>query len=131
MSLRGLEMAREIMAEPALRPFVRREVLPGPGTTEAERLDYAVRMAKTDHHPVGTCRMGRDGMAVVDPELRLHGIAGLRVCDASVMPTVPSSNTNAPAIMVGEKASDLVRGLDPVPAVIFAAERNEGRRELA
>lgn len=131
MSLRGLEMAREIMAEPALRPFVRREVLPGPGTTGAERLDYAVRMAKTDHHPVGTCRMGRDGMAVVDPELRLHGIAGLRVCDASVMPTVPSSNTNAPAIMVGEKASDLVRGLDPLPAVIFAEERNEGRRELA
>jgi choline dehydrogenase-like flavoprotein len=131
MSLRGLEMAREIMTQPALRPFVRREVLPGPGLTEAERLDYAMRMAKTDHHPVGTCRMGRDGMAVVDPELKVHGIEGLRVCDASVMPTVPYSNTNAPAIMVGEKASDLVRGLEPLPAVIFAEERNEGRRELA
>jgi choline dehydrogenase-like flavoprotein len=131
MSLRGLEMAREIMGQPALRPFLAREVLPGAGAGAAEVLDYARRSAKTDHHPVGTCRMGRDGMAVVDPALRVRGIEGLRVCDASVMPAVPSSNTNAPAIMVGEKGADLVRGLDPLPAAILPEERNDRRRELA
>ena len=130
MSLRGLEIAREIMRQPALRPFVRKEVLPGPGATEADVLDYAIGIAKTDHHPVGTCRMGADGMAVVDPELRLRGIDGLRVCDASVMPSINSSNTNAPTIMIGEKASDLVRGVAPLPPAIFAEERNEKRREL-
>jgi choline dehydrogenase-like flavoprotein len=70
-------------------------------------------------------------MAVVDPALRVRGIEGLRVCDASVMPAVPSSNTNAPAIMVGEKGADLVRGLDPLPAAILPEERNDRRRELA
>lgn len=131
MSLRGLEMAREIMQQPALRPFVRKEVLPGPNATEDEVLDYAIRIAKTDHHPVGTCRMGTDAMAVVDPELRLHGIDGLRVCDASIMPAINSSNTNAPTIMIGEKASDLIRGHEPLPATVFEHERNERRRALA
>ncbi len=131
MSLRGLQMAREIMGQPALRPFLAREVLPGAGAGAAEVLDYARRSAKTDHHPVGTCRMGRDGMAVVDPALRVRGIEGLRVCDASIMPSVPSSNTNAPAIMVGEKGADLVRGLDPLPAAILPEERNDRGRELA
>lgn len=114
MSLRGLEMAREILRQPALAPFLRREMLPGPAVTDrAALLDFACRIAKTDHHPVGTCRMGSDALAVTDPDLRLRGLAGLRVCDASVMPAIPSSNTNAPAIMVGEKASDLIRGLPP------------------
>ena len=131
MSLRGLEMAREIMAQPALRPFVRREVLPGAGASAEAVLDYAIGIAKTDHHPVGTCRMGTGAEAVVDPELRVHGLSGLRVCDASIMPAINSSNTNAPAIMIGEKASDLVRGREPLPPVIFAEERNNGRRELA
>jgi choline dehydrogenase-like flavoprotein len=131
MSLRGLEMAREIMAQPALKPFVRKEVLPGPKATPQEVLDYAVSIAKTDHHPVGTCRMGHDEMAVVDPQLRLRGIDGLRVCDASVMPSINSSNTNAPTIMIGEKASDVVRGRDPLPAVVFGEARNDRRRELA
>ncbi|MBO6638000.1 MAG: GMC family oxidoreductase N-terminal domain-containing protein [Roseitalea sp.] len=131
MSLRGLEMAREIMRQPALKPFIRKEVLPGPDATGDEVLDYAMRIAKTDHHPVGTCRMGTDAMAVVDPELRLHGIDGLRVCDASIMPAINSSNTNAPTIMIGEKASDLIRGRDPLPSVVFEHERNERRRQLA
>jgi choline dehydrogenase-like flavoprotein len=131
MGLRGLEMAREIMTQPALRPFVRREVLPGKDATATEILDYAIASAKTDHHPVGTCRMGPGADAVVDLDLRVHGLTGLRVCDASVMPAIPSSNTNAPAIMIGEKAADLVSGREPLPAVIFADERNDRRRDLA
>lgn len=116
MSLRGLEMAREILRQPALKPYLRREALPGDGVTTRDALfDYACRMAKTDHHPVGTCRMGRDAMAVVDPDLRVRGLEGLRVCDASVMPAIPSSNTNAPTIMVAEKAADLVSGRTPPP----------------
>ncbi|WP_308916588.1 GMC family oxidoreductase [Jannaschia sp. LMIT008] len=118
MSLRGLEMAREIMAQPALAPFVRREVLPGAGASEREVMEYAVCAAKTDHHPAGTCRMGVDDAAVVDPALRVRGIEGLRVCDASVMPRVPSSNTNAPTLAVGEKGADLIRGLEPLPAAV-------------
>ena len=105
MSLKGLQMAREILAQPALKPWLRREVLPGTDDPAA-LFDYACRMAKTDHHPVGTCAMGD----VVDADLRLRGIAGLRVCDASIMPRVPSCNTNAPTIMVAEKGADLIRG---------------------
>ena len=131
MSLRGLQMAREILSQPALKPYVRLEALPGAGKSEQEVLDYAMGIAKTDHHPVGTCKMGRDAMAVVDTELKMHGIEGLRVCDASIMPAINSSNTNAPTIMIGEKASDMIRGREPLPAVIFADERNEGRRDLA
>ena len=132
MALKGLAMAREILRQPALKPYLRAEVLPGPEvTSRAALFDYACRMAKTDHHPVGTCRMGDDDMAVVTPDLRVRGIAGLRVADASVMPSVPSSNTNAAAIMIGEKASDLIRGLPPLPATIFADERNDRRRDLA
>ncbi|MBO9475292.1 GMC family oxidoreductase N-terminal domain-containing protein [Shimia sp. R10_1] len=131
MSLRGLEIAREIMQQPALKDYVRHEVLPGRNASEAEVLDYAMGIAKTDHHPVGTCKMGHDDMAVVDTELKIHGLEGIRVCDASIMPAINSSNTNAPTIMIGEKASDMVRGLDPLPAVIFADERNEDRRDLA
>ena len=123
MSLRGLEMARDILRQPALRPYLRHEVLPGEGVKDREALfDYACRMAKTDHHPVGTCRMGTDDMAVVDPQLRVHGISGLRVCDASIMPRINSSNTNAPTIMIGEKASDLIRGRPPLPAANLKEE---------
>lgn len=132
MSLKGLEMAREILRQPALRPFLRGEALPGPAMTERPALfDYACRMAKTDHHPVGTCKMGDDDMAVVDPRLRLRGIEGLRVCDASVMPRINSSNTNAPSIMIGEKGADLIRDLPPLPVAVLAEDRNDRRRELA
>lgn len=125
MSLRGLEMAREILSQPALKPFLRKEVLPGPSvTSRAALFEYACQMAKTDHHPVGTCKMGHDDMAVVTPDLKIRGIEGLRVCDASIMPTINSSNTNAPAVMIGEKASDMILGMDPLPPVVFAHERN-------
>jgi choline dehydrogenase len=110
MSIRGLRLAREIIAGAALKPYVLAERLPGPGVqTDAEVFDYACRHAKTDHHPAGTCRMGSDPAAVVDTRLRFNGIAGLRVVDASVMPRVVSSNTNAATIMIAEKAADMIR----------------------
>jgi choline dehydrogenase-like flavoprotein len=122
MSIEGLRIGREIMRQPALEPFILAERLPGPGVAaESELAEYAFRTCKTDHHPVGTCRMGTDTMAVVAPDLRVRGLEGLRVCDSSVMPRINSSNTNAPTIMIGEKASDLVRGLPPLPAVNLSA----------
>jgi choline dehydrogenase len=110
MAIRGLKLAQDIMRQEALKPFVMAERLPGPTVrSDADYFDYACRHAKTDHHPVGTCRMGADREAVVDPELRFNGLAGLRVADASIMPSLISSNTNAAAIMIGEKAADMIR----------------------
>lgn len=116
VSLRGLEMAREMMQQPALKPFIGREVLPGPevAADKKQLFDYACRMGKTDHHPVGTCAMGSSKDSVVDLELRLRGIENLRVCDSSVMPLEISSNTHAATIMIGEKAADLVAGNKPL-----------------
>ena len=109
MSIKGLKLARDIMRQDALRPFVLAERLPGPQVmSDQEYFDYACRHAKTDHHPAGTCRMGADAAAVVDPQLRFNGIDGLRVVDASVMPTLISSNTNAATIMIAEKAADMI-----------------------
>lgn len=110
MSIRGLKLAREMMRQAALEPYVLAERLPGPEVqTDQDYFDYACKHSKTDHHPAGTCRMGSDASAVVDPELRFNGIAGLRVVDASIMPRVVSSNTNAPTIMIAEKAADMIR----------------------
>ncbi len=124
MSIRGLKLAREILAQPAMKGFVAREVLPGPGyVSDQDLFAYGCQHAKTDHHPVGTCKMGHDSMAVVTPDLKVRGLEGLRVVDASVMPRVPSCNTNAPTIMVGEKASDLIRGREPLPPAVFTGNR--------
>ena len=126
MAFRGLRLAREMMRQEALKPFVAREALPGPEVDgEAALFDYACASAKTDYHPVGTCRMGSDTMAVVGPDLRVRGVEGLRIADSSVMPRVPSCNTNAPTIMIGEKASDLILGREPLPPAVF--EGNEPR----
>ncbi|PDT30013.1 alanine-phosphoribitol ligase [Rhizobium sp. L9] len=128
MSLEGLKIAREIMQQAALKPYVMAERLPGPKVVTDEQLfDYGCANAKTDHHPVGTCKMGTGSDAVVGLDLKVHGLEGLRVCDSSVMPRVPSCNTNAPTIMVGEKGSDLIRGLAALPSAIFAHERNDTR----
>jgi choline dehydrogenase len=110
MSIRGLKIARDIMRQDALKPYVKAERLPGPDVqSDQDYFNYACRHSKTDHHPAGTCRMGSDPEAVVDPRLRFNGIEGLRVIDASIMPTVVSSNTNAPTIMIAEKAADMIK----------------------
>jgi choline dehydrogenase-like flavoprotein len=110
MAIRGLKLAQKIMRQDALKPFVKSEILPGPDVrTDQDYFNYACANAKTDHHPAGTCRMGSDETAVVDPELRFRGINGLRIVDNSIMPTLVSANTNSTAIMIGEKAADMIR----------------------
>ena len=109
--VRAMQLSRRIYSQPPLRDLIRGEALPGPGTDdEASLKEHIRRNAGHRSHPVGTCRMGHDELAVVDDQLRVHGISGLRIADASVMPDVPSGNTNLPAIMVGERAADLIRG---------------------
>ena len=106
----GLRLTRRIMAAPALAKYRPLEWLPGTGVESEEDLAKAAAdLGATIFHPVGTCRMGRDDMAVVDERLRVHGIAGLRVVDASVMPRITSGNTNAPTVMIAEQGSDFIR----------------------
>jgi choline dehydrogenase len=109
--VRAIRLSRSVYAQPPLKDLIRREVLPGPGTDDDAALKEHLRHhAGHRSHPVGTCRMGHDNLAVVDDQLRVHGISGLRIADASVMPDVPSGNTNLPTIMVGERAADLILG---------------------
>jgi choline dehydrogenase len=106
----GLRLCRELLAQPALAQFIASEYLPGVAVqSDTELLDFARGRGGTVYHPTSTCKMGIDAMAVVDPELRVRGVTGLRVADASVMPTVVSGNTNAATIMIGERCADLVR----------------------
>jgi choline dehydrogenase len=97
------------MYAPAMAPLRLSEIAPGPALqSDAEIIEWVKQVGETTYHPVGTCKMGSDPMAVVDAGLRVHGIAGLRVADASIMPTLTSGNTNVPCIMIGEKAADMV-----------------------
>jgi choline dehydrogenase len=106
----GLQLIRRILANPHMQPYIESEFQPGLAVdTDEQLLDYARRRGGTVYHPTSTCRMGNDPMAAVDAELRVHGIDGLRVADASIMPTVVSGNTNAATIMIGEKVADMVR----------------------
>ena len=106
----GLKLCRQLLANAPLQRFIESEFLPGPAVeTDEQLLDYARQRGGTVYHPTSTCKMGGDPMAVVDPELRVHGVDGLRVADASIMPTVVSGNTNAATIMIGERAADMVR----------------------
>jgi choline dehydrogenase len=105
----GFELIRKVLATPAFQPYVTHEMLPGKATATREQIaDYIKHEAKTDYHPVGSCKMGVDELAVVDPELRVHGLAGLRVIDSSIMPNIISGNTQAPSMMIGEKGAALV-----------------------
>jgi choline dehydrogenase len=106
----GLKLCRQVLAHPSLQRYVAEEFQPGPGiASDIQLLNYARQKGGTVYHPTSTCTMGTGPMAVVDPALKVHGIEGLRVADASVMPTVISGNTNAATIMIAEKASDLIR----------------------
>ena len=111
----GVKLSREIMAQKAFHPYLRGEHIPGPavrGETELE--EFVRRAGRSAYHPVGTCRMGAGEAAVLDPELRVRGVEGLRVCDSSIMPNLISSNTNAAVIMIAEKGSDLIRNRTPL-----------------
>ena len=105
--VRALELSRDIYAAPPLARLIAGEVRPG--LRESDLAGYVRRNAGIRSHPVGTCRMGVDDGAAVDPQLRVRGIDGLRVADASIMPALPGGNTNLPCIMIGEKAADLIR----------------------
>ena len=108
--LSGVRQVRRVFAAPALAQHSSGEIQPGPDvTSDADLLAYARRAGNTLYHPVGTCRMGEDPRAVVDSRLRVHGIEGLRVMDASVMPTLTTGNTNAPTIMIAEKGAAMIR----------------------
>ncbi|MEM9524048.1 MAG: GMC oxidoreductase, partial [Pseudomonadota bacterium] len=110
MSIRGLKLVRSILGQEPLKPFIKAERLPGPNVrTNEDYFAFICAHSKTSHHAAGTCRMGSDAGAVVNPRLRFNGIDGLRVADASVMPIINSSNTNAPSIMIGEKAADMIK----------------------
>ncbi|HAV68076.1 MAG: choline dehydrogenase [Pseudomonadota bacterium] len=111
----GLRWTREIFAQPALDEYRGKEVSPGPDVqTDAQIDQWLAETAETAYHPAGSCRMGTDAMAVVDPECRVHGVRNLRVVDSSIMPTVTNGNLNAPTIMIGEKAADHILGRTPL-----------------
>ena len=108
--MRGVKLARKILRAPALKALIEKELLPG----EADDLDdkaieaHVRSYAKTVYHPAGTCRMGKDDGAVVDPTLKVRGVSRLRIADVSVKPKIVSGNTNAPAVMIGERCADFV-----------------------
>ena len=111
-----VRLTREIHRQPAFDRYRGRELLPGDGVQSAGEIDDFIRdNAGTVFHLSGTCKMGMDARAVVDPACRVHGVEGLRVVDASIMPEITSGNTNAPTIMIAEKVADLIRGLEPPP----------------
>jgi choline dehydrogenase len=115
----GARLVREIIDQPAMAAFKGEELVPGPAAQSDEALDaWARQVTETGYHASGTCKMGPvgDPQAVVDPQLRVHGLNGLRVVDASIMPVIVSGNTNAPTVMIAEKASDMIRRLTPMAA---------------
>jgi choline dehydrogenase len=112
----GIRIARRIYRTEPQASLTGRELQPGEDKQTDEELDAHIRATGgVTQHPVGTCTMGHGSMSVVDPQLRVHGVEGLRVVDASVMPTVPGANINAPTIMIAEKAADMILGRAPLP----------------
>jgi choline dehydrogenase-like flavoprotein len=115
--LRGFKLSRRILEAPAFDKYRGTELMPGAAVQSDEQLkDFIRKTSATAFHPVGTCRMGNDPWAVVDAQLRVHGVEGLRVVDASIMPTIIGGNTNAPVIMIAEKAADMILGNPPLAA---------------
>ena len=116
----GMRQLRKILATAPMASRIVTELLPGPDVqTDEQLIDYMESNGACAFHPAGTCKMGNDAMAVVDARLRVHGVERLRVVDASIMPTVTSGNTNAPIVMIGEKASDMILA-DNMPARVGA-----------
>lgn len=114
--IEGYRLTRDLMRAPALKRFWTHEIWSREAETDAQIEALLRQRVDTVYHPVGSCRMGHDAMAVVDAQLRVHGLSGLRVVDASIMPQVVSGNTNAPSIVIGEKAADLIRDSERGPA---------------
>ena len=111
IGVEGVRISREIFSQPSLQKHIRAIRFPDDQVrSQADFEAYARQYGRTSYHPTCTCKMGRDEMAVVDPQLRVHGLDGIRICDSSTMPSLIGSNTNAPTIMIGEKASDMIRG---------------------
>jgi choline dehydrogenase len=128
----SVRLTREIFAQEAFEPYVGREIQPGAAAESDEALDDFLRdKLESAYHPCGACKMGspRDPMAVVDPQTRVIGVDGLRVADSSIMPSITSGNLNAPTIMIGEKAADMILGRDPLPASNASVVLAEGWRE--
>lgn len=117
MALKSVRIIREVLAQNAIARFIRTERLPGPGTqSDDDIMAYIRQYACCDYHPVGTCKMGVDEWAVVDPQLKVRGVDRLRVIDSSIMPVLISGNTNGPTMMIGEKGADLIRNVRAVVA---------------
>jgi choline dehydrogenase-like flavoprotein len=109
ISMEGFKWGRKILAAEAFKPLIKKEFMPGVDVQDENQIKkYIKEWSKTDYHPVGSCMMGEGKMAVVDTQLRVHGIQGLRVIDASIMPSLISGNTQAPSIMIGEKGAAIV-----------------------
>jgi len=122
--VRGLKLARRILATPAFSPYKGTEFLPGPKVESDEALkEYLRATTATVFHPAGSCRMGVDDAAVVTPELKVRGVDGLRVADASIFPRLMGGNTNAPVVMVAEKAADMILGRTPPPPIQSKQDR--------
>jgi choline dehydrogenase len=123
---RALRVGRELLAQPAFRDLDGGELAPGAGAqTDEELLDWVRREARSGVHPTSSCRMGSDEMSVVDPAtMRVHGLDGIRIVDASVMPSVPNGNTYGPVMMIAEKAADSILGNTPLPPALLSGKQS-------
>jgi len=111
ISAEGVKISQEIFSQPSLQKYIKTLRFPDRDVrTHEDYVAYTRQYGRTSYHPTCTCKIGRDEMSVVDPQLRVHGLDGIRICDSSTMPSLVGSNTNAATIMIGEKASDMIRG---------------------